>query len=480
MSVLPQLERLLGDAAQRLPANLPVASNNGHLSAAIKRRRRWWRNLRGRPPRSLLIAAATLALGGTAGALAATGVFQIGAPVTTQPGHPPISTIGAGTARPGTMRVVSVRVADPDGGPAWGVGVFMTTTGLACPVSGRVVNGRLGVLGIDYAFANDRQFHPLLAPASIGLDCAAPDAHGRLFLTGQAWIVSASGDLAPEAAVNQRPHCDLPGTVEWHVRCPQATLRTVYYGFLGPKARAISYTYHGRQHVQSTSGPNGAYLVVLPAPAGSTKGRKARRGGFKAGPPLYATYSTGRTCAVQNVIELDHPTECALVGYVEPRMQLPTPSQAHTAARVRYTPDLIEDHTPLHVPAIEVAFHAPIAITTTRSFYLIELQRPTTTACDRALARASTFSPLTDASHQTIHQGQTITIAAALRPFCAGRYTGRLAYAIVTSPVSATDELTPSSNPSDTVTAATFVIDIASRHPHEATSRTLPGSTEAS
>ena len=32
----------------------------------------------------------------------------------------------------------------------------MTTTGLACPVAGRVVNGRLGVLGIDYAFANDR------------------------------------------------------------------------------------------------------------------------------------------------------------------------------------------------------------------------------------------------------------------------------------------------------------------------------------
>jgi hypothetical protein len=301
-----------------------------------------------------------------------------------------------------------------------------------------------------------------------------------LFLTGQAWIVSASGDLAPEAAVNQRPHCDLPGSVMWHVRCPQATLRTVYYGFLGPKARAIAYTYHGQRHVRATSGPNGAYLVVMPAPPGATQGRKARRGGFRAGPTLYATYSTGRTCAVQNVTELDHPTECALVGYVQPRTQLPTPSQTHATVRVHYTPDLIDDQTPLHVPAIQVTFQAPIAITTSRSFYLIELQRPTTTACNRALTRANRFSPLTQTSHQTIHQGQTITIAAALRPFCPGRYTGRLAYAIVTSPISAADELTPSSKPSHTVTAATFAIDVARRRPTGATNPTPTGSTQAS
>ena len=475
MSVLPQLERLLGDAAERLPPDLSPASNNGHLSAAIDHRHRWRRSRRSRHVRSLLVAATML--GGTAGALAATGLFQIGAPVTTQPGHPPISTIWEGTARPGTMRVVAVRVADPAGGPAWGIGVFITTTGLACPVTGRLVDGRLGVLGIDYAFANDGRFHPLLAPASVGLACAAPDAHGRLFLTGQAWIVSASGDLAPEAAVNQRPHCDLPGTEEWHVRCPQSALRTVYYGFLGPKARAISYTYRGQHHVQSTSGPNGAYLVVLPAPAGSTKGAKARRGGFKAGPTLYATYSTGRTCTVQNVTELDHPTECALVGYVQPHLQLPTPAEAHATVRVHYATSLIEDHIPLHVPAIQVTFQAPIAITTTRSFYLIELQRPTTTACDRALTRANTFSPLTQASDQTIRQGQTITIAAPLRPFCPGRYTGRLAYAIVTSPTSAAEDLTPSREPSHTVTAATFAIEIVRRNPHAVTPT---GSTQAS
>lgn len=466
MSVLPQLERLLGDAADRLPTDLSPASSNGRLSAATTGRHRWWRRLRGRPPRSLPIAAATLALGGTAAALAATGFFQIGAPVTTQPAHPPISTIGEGTARRGTMRVVSARVADPAGGPAWGIGVFITTTGLACPVTGRLVDGRLGVLGIDYAFANDGRFHPLLAPASISLDCAAPDAHGQLFLTGQAWIVSASGDLAPEAAVSQRPHCDLPGTEEWHVRCPQSALRAVYYGFLGPKARTISYTYRGQHHVQSTAGRSGAYLVVLPAPAGSTKGARARPGGFKAGPTLYATYSTGRTCAVQNVTELDHPTECALVGYVEPHLQLPTPAAAHATVRVDYTTSLIEDHIPLHVAAIQVTFQAPIAITTTRSFYLLALQRPATNVCDRALTRANTFSPLTQASDQTIRQGQTITIAAPLRPFCAGRYTGRLAYAIVTSPTSAADELTPSREPAHTVTAATFAIEIVARNPH--------------
>jgi hypothetical protein len=459
MSVLPQLERLLGDAAERLPADLSAASNNGHLSAIPATRLRRRHGLRRRPP--LLIAAAVLALGGTAGALAATGVFQIGAPVTTQPAHPPISTVGEGTARPGTMRVLSVRIADPAGGPAWGIGVFMTTTGLACPVTGRVVEGRLGVLGIDYAFANDGKFHPLLAPASIGLDCATRDAHGRLFLTGQAWIASASGDLAPEAAVSQRPHCNLPGTQSSYVRCPQATLRTVYYGFLGPKARTISYTYHGRRHVQATTGPNGAYLVVLRAPAGSTKGRNARIGGFKAGPTLYATYSTGRTCAVQNATEVDRPTACALVGYVEPNIRLPTPEQAHATVHVRFIAQLIEDNTPLHVPGIQVTFQAPIAITTTRTFYLVEQQRPATRACDRALAHAKTFSPLTQASHETLKAGQTLTIATPLRPFCPGRYTGRLAYAVVTSPLSAADDIPPPTNPSHTVTAATFAIDVA-------------------
>ena len=247
-------------------------------------------------------------------------------------------------------------------------------------------------------------------------------------------------------------------------------------GFLGPKARAVPYTYHGRQHVQPTRGPNGAYLVVLSAPAGSTKGRKARRGGFKAGPPLYATYSTGRTCAVQSVIELDHPTECALVGYVEPRIQLPTRSQAHTTARIHYTPDLIDDHTPLHVPAIQVTFQAPIAITTTRSFYVIELQRPATTACARALTRANTFSPLTQNQPRNRPRGAH---DHDRRPTCdrsrPGRYTGLLVYAIVTSPISAADELTPSAKLSHTVTAATFAIDIARRRPHAVTSRTPAG-----
>ncbi|MGH2850469.1 MAG: hypothetical protein ACRDLP_07635 [Solirubrobacteraceae bacterium] len=404
---------------------------------------------------------ATLALGGTAGALAAAGVFEIGAPVTTQPGNPPLSTVGEGTARAGTMRVLSVRVADPAGGPAWGIGVFMTTTGLACPVTGRVLEGRLGVLGIDDAFANDGKFHPLLAPASIGLDCAAPDAEGRLFLTGQAWIVNASGDLAPEAAVNQQPHCDLPGTESRYVRCPQATLRTVYYGFLGPRARTISYTYRGHLRVQTTTGPNGAYLVVLPAPAGSTKGRKARLGGFKAGPTLYTTYSTGRTCAVQNVTEVDHPSECALVGYVQPHLTLPTPRQLHATVRLHFIPNLIEDNTPLHVPGIQVSFRAPVAVTTTRSFYLVELHRPATRACAHALADAKTFSPLTQASHATLRAGQPLTIATPLRPFCPGRYTGRLAYAVVTSPLSATEEIPPPTHLAHTATAATFTIDIA-------------------
>src|SRR5439155_1637813 len=62
---------------------------------------------------------------------------------------------------PGTTRVLPVRAADPDGGPPWGLRVFRAKSGAFCVQTGRVVNGKLGVLGQEGAFHNDGRFHEL-------------------------------------------------------------------------------------------------------------------------------------------------------------------------------------------------------------------------------------------------------------------------------------------------------------------------------
>ena len=59
-----------------------------------------------------------------------------------------------------SVRVLPLRVADPDGGPPWGLRVARTSRGLLCVEVGRVVGGRIGVLGRDGAFHDDGAFHP--------------------------------------------------------------------------------------------------------------------------------------------------------------------------------------------------------------------------------------------------------------------------------------------------------------------------------
>ena len=430
MTYLPELRQAILDAARRQNEDAAAAPTPEGSRPSLSRR--------GRP----LALLAVLVLAATTGALAAAGVFRTGTPVGAQPGYAPVSNQGFGTARPGSMRVLALRVADPGGGAPWGMGAFQTTRGVACPVAGRVSNGRLGALGIDYAFADDGRFHPLLASASIDIACLPPDARGHLFLTGEGGIVNASGDVAPVAAIAQRPHCDLPGEHDWGVRCPQSALRTLFYGFLGPDARTVSYSYDGARHVEDVSGPDGGYLVVLPAPPGSAVGRKAKLGGFKPGPTLYATYSGGHTCPVENALEVSGPGSCALVGYVQPPVQLPTAGALATVARVSYHPRLLYGGpAALRVPGLLITFTARVAISDTRSTYAVEAQRPATAACRTAFARANGsrggFLPLEQNTIQTITAGQTVSIVLPLRPRCAGRYTGRLYFYRDTSPYNA-------------------------------------------
>ena len=80
-------------------------------------------------------------------------------------------------------------------------------------------------------------------------------------------IVPANGlALAGEnVSPGDRVHCDLPGQEDWGVRCPQSELRQVAMGLLGPDATSIEVSARGRCFTVKPYGPEGAYLIVLPA-----------------------------------------------------------------------------------------------------------------------------------------------------------------------------------------------------------------------
>jgi len=390
---------------------------------ALKRRRR---SLIGGARWRPLALIAVLVLGGTSAALAAAGVFQTGVPIVTQPGYAPVATIGWGAPVAGSMRLLALRVADPAGGPPWGLGTFETTQGLACAVTGRVVNGRLGALGIDYAFADDGRFHALLPAAGIGLDCAPPDARGAIFLTGSGWLESASGEVAPAAAIRQRPSCRLPGDQSPGVRCSQSDLRTVLYGFLGPDARTVAYTYNGVRHVEDASGPDGGYLVVVPAPAGGTRGRAAKYGDIPAPVSVDGTYNSGRTCTLQETSpDTSTQSRCQAVGYAEGPLDLPSHGELATPVRASYTPAATVGLL-APGPTIIITFTARFAITNSRYSYTTRLTPPATRACRQAPAKTDGEIALQNTTRGTIRADQTVRLPIPLQPGCAGRYAVRL------------------------------------------------------
>jgi hypothetical protein len=92
-------------------------------------------------PRPLVLAFAALLLV-TATAWAA-GLLPVGAPLPAPPrGDVPARLL----PRPGTARVDALRVADPTGGPPWGLRISTSRTGLTCYAFGRVQAGTLGIV----------------------------------------------------------------------------------------------------------------------------------------------------------------------------------------------------------------------------------------------------------------------------------------------------------------------------------------------
>jgi hypothetical protein len=270
MTLLPEVRSQLYDAAERRARSTRTGLFGWFARARAKGR---WRST------PLIALGVGLVLAG--GAFGA-GLIQLGAPAKL-----PFSLYGnvregSGALVPGTVRMLPIAAPDPVGGPDWGMRVLSTTRGEGCLQLGRIVDGKLGALGQDDAFANDGRFHELPVSAAFDVNsCALLDGKGRLFTNvtaderaASAWIGAGGrlgGCVPPSAGPyekglrltrQEREHGARPAAI-----CSQADLRNIYYGLLGPQAQSITYVLAGQRHTLPTVGADGAYMFVTRASA---------------------------------------------------------------------------------------------------------------------------------------------------------------------------------------------------------------------
>jgi hypothetical protein len=187
-----------------------------------------------------------LALASATIALAASGLLN-GSPVKPRSSLNPRAY--EGVPAPGGSRLLALEVPDPEGGPAWGMQIVHTTRGEVCLQVGRLHGGRLGELGIDGAFNDDRRFHPLPPDVLPSDSPTTPSSNGACVLTGQ--TLSGLSNIDRNAAITRNYTALLRGD-----------RREVSFGLLGRHALAITYrTQHGAKTDLVAPG-TGAYLIV--------------------------------------------------------------------------------------------------------------------------------------------------------------------------------------------------------------------------
>jgi hypothetical protein len=349
MRVLDELEREI----ERVAA----------AAGEVRARRRWWR------PGALFIA---LPLGIAAVAVAATSGILTGDPVKNPPGLHLNPKIGVGVAV-GSGKLLSVRAPDPDGGPDWALRMVKTSRGLGCVQLGRLVDGKLGVIGRDGTFGNDGKFHERGAEIVQQTDCQQADAAGHVFI---AMSYIGLPDSANAAGCTPRAHASDP-----RPPCPDGSLRNVYYGLLGPQARAVTYVGAAGNVVRRpVIAPDGAYLVVL-----RTDPKRTNVGYFSPGVTpatglRSVEYRDGSVCRIVSGHRLGGARDCPLKGFVAPK--LPTLSHADLAADIHVSIGTRPEHPGPKIkprkglppiPAqrrVTVSFRARQAADT-RSFYTV-------------------------------------------------------------------------------------------------------------
>jgi hypothetical protein len=223
----------------------------------------------------------------------------------------------------GPGRLLNARAADPAGGPPWALRLVKTSRGFACVQLGRLVGGKLGILGRDGTFHDDGRFHETGPTASQMGDCQQTDAAGHAFIASE-YIgypdSGASGCGARSSPGDPRP------------LCPAGSLRNLFYGLLGPAVRAITYVdATGRVVRQAIRRPLGAYLVVRATEPGRVNVGYFSPGVTPVSGLLAVEYRDGTTCRVGRTRRAAGGRQpCPLKGYATPQL-LPAPRTALAA-----------------------------------------------------------------------------------------------------------------------------------------------------
>jgi hypothetical protein len=425
----PSLQSVLGFLARA------EADTAGTEAAAPepRRGRRWWRRTRVVVP---AIAAVVVLAGAGGGAL----LLEQGTPLQAAYLLPANPETGLGRPEAASLTPLPMRVADPEGGPPWVMRVIRTTRGLECLQGGRLVNGQLGGLGSGYAFAGDGRFHPFLAEDAIATDtCPAVGGERPAFLPGPPLIVTANAlPLAGEnVAPGDRVHCDLPGEENWGVRCPQKELRQVAMGVLGPDASSISVAAEGgTSFTVKPYGPEGAYLIVLPAPPNSNASMNSRAVG---GAVLNVTYTDGSQCRIPATGAADQchaqaggeggsipaslPSTVLHTAYLPSAESLEAPLLADARGTPPNTmrafqPAVSGEETA--GPAVSVAFTAPVAAPNASTAYVVELTPREVAGC------ATPSLIVSQPSQHDIAAGGQVQMTVPLLSTCATSYSGRV------------------------------------------------------
>lgn len=257
MSALQELERTLARAVDagaaanpgRAAGRVPVDARPPHRG----RRRRWPRG-RGRLLVTILVAG-----GVTTGALAATGALRVTSEPSLAEQMPFAPDEGAGVPK-GPVRLLPLRVKDPQGGPPWALRIFKTTRSAACAQAGQLYRGRFGLVEDD---GTGRPLFRISQPMmGFTTSCTNPTVDGLPAFPGMRTERRIGG-------AQSSPNCGTrPGRRD---PCPIQAVTVLRFGMLGPQAQSIRTTAlkgGGPVSQEVRPGTGGAYLFVdAPDPA---------------------------------------------------------------------------------------------------------------------------------------------------------------------------------------------------------------------
>ncbi|MEA2493886.1 MAG: hypothetical protein QOJ29_1797 [Thermoleophilaceae bacterium] len=211
------------------------------------------RAARRRLVRTLALALLGLAVAAGLAIAAKTWIFGSAAP----PRFASLERIDVGRLTPGSARVLGLRVADPSGGPAWGLRLLRTSKRRICFQAGRVVGGRLVALGIAGAFNDDARAHPLPIETE-GCGSLVQRRPTRFGAVSQ--VVTSDGSIgAIGCRVAGTGHRDGSLPV-----CRTGDRRTIVYGLLGKRIASVSFIL-GRKRLRLAT-PERVFLFVLRGP----------------------------------------------------------------------------------------------------------------------------------------------------------------------------------------------------------------------